>query len=208
MNRVPSGVGGWRRTGRRILITGLLLAVMLGTASFAAGSGAAHACSEMLQDGSFANASGWQSQSKGGYALISDYLSRSGAQAAHLGGTNDAQDQLKTVVTLPQGSSATLSFWWQIHSEESAEGADGLNLFVESAQGLSSLITLSDRNATSLWKQSTVDLSAFSGQTITLTFSAQTDPTRVTDFFIDDLSLSACSQASLQPRLFLPWSAR
>jgi hypothetical protein len=69
---------------------------------------------------------------------------------------------------------------------------------------LRALLTLGSDSAANLWQQSALDLSGFAGQTIQLKFVAQTDETLVTDFFIDDVEVQACTAISQGFRLFLP----
>jgi bacillopeptidase F (M6 metalloprotease family) len=67
------------------------------------------------------------------------------------------------------------------------------------------LLTLSGN--TSAWQQASADLSHLAGQTIQLQFLAQTDGTLVSDFFVDNVELTACdvNQNNWQ---FLPFTVR
>jgi hypothetical protein len=102
----------------------------------------------------------------------------------------------------------TLSFWWQIQSEEESGEFDGLSVLVSANGDQRSLLTLGSANAIDQWQQSTVDLSSYAGQTIQLQFVAQTDSSLVTDFFIDDVTVEACGASAGDFRVFLPLTQR
>jgi kumamolisin len=104
--------------------------------------------------------------------------------------------------------SVTLSFWWQVQSEEQSGEFDGMSVVAADSQGkpMRSLLTLGSDSTAAQWQQSLVDLSSYSGQAIQLQFVAQTDSSLVTDFFIDDVAVTACSAAAYQ--VFLPVTQR
>ncbi len=198
----------WRRAG--VILSALLLVGLLGGVLLPAQRAAAASCQEVVADGGFENGTGWQTVATGSYSLFSNYLARSGAQAAHLAGVDNANDRAVTSLTLPADqASITLSFWWQVYSTESAGGYDALSLVLADSQGtpLYAVAGLTDLNATTSWQQVQVDLSAFAGQTVQLILSAKTDGSLVTDFFIDDLSVTACGATTMQ-KLFLPITSR
>lgn len=168
-------------------------------------------CSNLLTNGTFEANSGWVTQSTGTYDILSPYLARSGDQAAHLGGIDSANDSLSTTLHLPANlQSLTLSFWWQIDTQEAGNVDDGLTVVVADSAGhaLKALLTLSSASAVQRWQQSEIDLSAFAGQTVQLQWLAQTDETLVTDFFIDDVAVTACAAGNQDFRLFLPITNR
>lgn len=148
----------------------------------------------------------WVAQSNGSYSLFSNYNTRSGSSAAYLAGVDGAQDSLRQTLALPAGNQLTLSFWWQVNSEESTSGWDGLSVLLANSQGtpLRSLFTVTDRNASAVWQQTIVDVSQYAGQTIQLQFNARTDNTLATDFFVDDVSVVACDTPSASTSIFLP----
>jgi len=67
---------------------------------------------------------------------------------------------------------------------------------------------LTDLNAASTWQQVQADLSAFAGQTVQLRLAATTDGSLVTDFFVDDLSVTACAATTATQKIFLPLTSR
>jgi hypothetical protein len=166
-------------------------------------------CTNLVADGGFESGSGWQVATDGSYGLLSDFYARSGAKSAHLGGVDGASDVLSIPLVLPADKPAvTLSFWWHVLSEEQSGEFDGLSVVAADSQGkpMRSLLTLGSDSAATQWQQSLIDLSGYSGQAIQLQFVAQTDSSLVTDFFIDDVAVTACGAAAYQ--VFLPVTQR
>lgn len=197
----------WPRAGvvlAGVLVLGLLAGVLLPAQSVAAAT-----CQELVADSGFESGAGWQTVATGSYALFSNYLARSGAQAAHLAGVNRATDSAVTSLTLPAAHTIALSFWWQVHTEESAGGYDALTLLLTDSQGqpLYAVAGLTDLNASTAWQQAQVDLSAFAGQTVQLRLATKTDGSLVTDFFVDDLSVTACAATTTNRQIFLPMTS-
>lgn len=185
----------------------LILAAGLGTATVAQTTD----CTNLVADSGLESGSGWITEASGSYQIISGFQAHNGANAAHLAGVDNASDQLATTLALPADRpSVTLAFWWQIQSEEESGEFDGITVLVADAAGnpLRSMLTLGSSSASTQWQQTSVDLSEFAGQTIQLKFVAQSDSSLVTDFFIDDVTVNACSASAQGFRLFLPYTDR
>jgi len=167
-------------------------------------------CSNLVADGGFENGAGWQTNTTGSYALLSDFLAHSGARAAHLAGVDSAADQLSIALNLPTDKPAvTLSFWWQVQSEEVSGEFDGMTVVAADSAGnpVRSLLTLGSSSSATQWQQSSLDLSEFSGQSIQVKFVAQADSSLVSDFFVDDVAVTACGPDQ-EHRVFLPLTQR
>jgi subtilisin family serine protease len=140
----------------------------------------------------------------GGRSLISSSTSNSshaGSYYAWLGNTNSAVNTLEQSITIPANTaSAKLDFWYRITTSDSLYTVyDTLKVELYSTTGtkLATLQTLSNINSTASWlKSSSVDVSAYKGQTVRLRFTATTDFFLTTDFFIDDVSLTAIVSGS------------
>jgi hypothetical protein len=111
------------------------------------------------------------------------------------GGTNQNGTAFQQV-TIPSTAAGTLTFWINITTAETTTTTqfDKLMVEVRNTAGtvLSTLVTYSNLNAVptaGAYSQKTLDLSAFKGQTIRLTFHATTDVSLATSFRIDDVSL-------------------
>jgi hypothetical protein len=149
-----------------------------------------------LTNGDFeAGASGWAQSSAGGYNLISNFNPRTGKLGAYLGGYNNANDQLSQVVALPaDGSSLTLRLWWSLTTQETAGTFDFMAVALGRPDGslLAELTRIDNTRPADLWTQADFDLDAYAGQTVVVGFTARTDATNPTHFFVDDVSLAAC----------------
>jgi putative Ig domain-containing protein/phospholipase D-like protein len=104
-------------------------------------------------------------------------------------------DTLAQTVTLPSGCSGyQLSFWLHIDTAETTKtkAYDTLQVQVLNSSGtvLGTLATFSNLNAASGYVQHTYDVSAYSGQTVTLKFTGAEDSEDQTSFVIDDTALN------------------
>jgi hypothetical protein len=151
----------------------------------------------LLDDGGFEDGANWQIKNSDGLPLISRQLVHSGLQGAYLGGRNNSTDRLSIQVELPATEQTiTLRFWWQLQSQEShAQGGDHLSVLITNARGysLQTVKEFSGRHITYEWQSLSFDLTPLAGQTVQLQFLASTDEEKVTDFFIDDVEITACA---------------
>lgn len=170
------------------------------------------ACRELLVNGNFeAGPSGWTQTSAGGQALISQFNPRSGLWGAYLAGANDADDRLSQTALLPADAiSLTLRLWWSLESEEPPVTADTLTLALLQPSGalLTELWRVDNTAAPSVWDEITFDLTAYAGQSVIVRFQALSNSFDLTDFYVDDISLTACSAASAPQRTLLPLIVR
>ncbi len=111
-----------------------------------------------------------------------------GTRFAWLGGNGSTStESISQTVTVPSGcTQASLVYWLHIDTDES--GSRAYDRFTVKAGG-TTLATLSNVNAGSGYVQRSVDLSAYAGQTVTLTFTATEDYTLQTGFLLDDVAL-------------------
>ncbi|BCY09903.1 S8 family serine peptidase [Actinoplanes sp. L3-i22] len=119
----------------------------------------------------------------------SQYPARSGSRNAWLNGGGQVQtDTLGQQVTLPACASVALRFWIRITTAEN----DGLvyDRLTLTAGG-STVGTWTNLDQTSGYVEKVVDLTAFAGQTVNLTFTGVEDWSQQTSFVIDDVTVSA-----------------
>lgn len=176
----------------------LLCAILISTPLAVATPQAAQAatCTNLVVDSGLENGNGWITKSSGNYPILSNRLTHTGKQAAYLAGADNAHDLLATVLKVPNGQpSLTVSFWWQIQSQESSRFQDSLTLVLADGQGkiIQTLDSLSSRDMSNQWQQHTLTLNKFAGQTVQLQFIARTDGEAATDFFVDDVEVVACN---------------
>lgn len=157
-----------------------------------------NACLNLLTDNGLEDIAIWQAKSNDDFPLFSTLLTHSGTHAAYLAGRNNAVDRLATTFELPATNTVTLSFWWQLQSQEEERFDDKLAILIVDGQGhlLQQVSELSGRDHSNQWQQRRLDLSKWAGQTIGLQLLAQTNGELVTDFFVDDIAVIACQQSS------------
>ena len=121
---------------------------------------------------------------------------------AWLGGYDNGTDILHQTFAVPSNAtSVSLRFWYAIFSKEAVGGPayDTMTVDVYNSTGSTKLATLgslSNVNAVSTWTQTPAyDMSAFRGQTIRLVFTATTDVSEITSFYIDDVSINAAGSS-------------
>ena len=131
-----------------------------------------------------------------GYAYVSN---ADGTPGNNLLGT------MYQVVSIPSGAtSATLSLWYNITSQESGSvPSDVLNVTIQNSTGdyLATVATLSNLHGGTLgsYSQIAFDVTAYKGQTIRVHFLATTNASLPTTFRVDDVSLTAVMPALLLP---------
>jgi hypothetical protein len=175
------------------------LAAIEKTQSFAVTSAPMQVIDNLLQNSGFeSGATLWTQSSKNSYPLIvagsANLPAHGGSTYAYLAGYDSASDFIEQSLTLPANASpATLEFWTQITTQETAcTYCDTLTVAVFSDNGSSYLTTLSGQNASGGWvKNSGFNLTAYQGQTVRLRFTASTNASHNTRFLIDDVKLSA-----------------
>jgi hypothetical protein len=162
-------------------------------------SAAPAACTEIISNGGFeAQGVGWTQSSAGAYNLISNFHPHAGSWGAYLGGTNNADDHLSQQIIVPSNAiSVSLTAWWSIATEEPEVGFDRMTVSVLQPNGalLRDLFTIDSSSAVNQWDQTEADLTQYAGQTIVLRFRATTNASSPTDFYVDDVSVDACTSA-------------
>jgi hypothetical protein len=134
-------------------------------------------------------ATSW-SASAGVLGNTTGQTAHSGVSYAWLDGYGTTHtDTLSQTVTLPAGcNSYSLTFWLHIDSAETTTVTQFDRLTV--AVGGTTLATFSNLNKAAGYSQKTFNLSAFAGQTVTLTFTGVEDVSLQTSFVVDDTALT------------------
>jgi Zn-dependent metalloprotease len=117
----------------------------------------------------------------------------SGSWKMWLGGNGtSATESESQQVTIPSASSAALSFWLRTDTSESTSSSayDRMQVQVTSGGTTRALRTWSNLDATGDYRKQTLDLSAYTGRTVTLRFVMQEDSMLQTSFVVDDTSLT------------------
>ena len=165
---------------------------------------------ELVIDGGFesATASGNTAPGWAGSTTVSGHQTiiqngtypHTGKNYGNLGGVNSVTDTLTQTVSIPSGTSASLTFWVNVVSQETttATAYDTLAVEIHNSGGtlLSTPLTLSNLDKTSsgntngtYFRPPAINLSAYAGQTVQIVFRGICDSTLPTTFRLDDVSL-------------------
>lgn len=161
------------------------------------------ACTELITDGGFEGSTAWMEYSKQGNPIMCDSNScpfmpqpYAGNGLAWLGGEDFEVSAIRQYVDVPADAVKTsLTFQMWLASDDICSfdyggayigTADGRWLAVAQA-------TLCADTSTDGWVPYTVDLTEYAGQTISVSFSANTDISYPSSIFVDNVSVQACS---------------
>jgi subtilisin family serine protease len=137
-------------------------------------------------------ATGW-SATAGVITNASGAPARTGSWKAWMTGYGSTHtDTLSQTVTVPAASSATLSFHLFVSSQETTTSTAYDRLTVQAVSGgtTTTLATYSNLDKGSSYVQRTLNVSAFTGRSVTLRFTAVEDSSLATSFVVDDTSLT------------------
>ena len=119
-----------------------------------------------------------------------------GTGYAYFGNANSRTGQTYQQITIPSGTSPTLTFFLNVTSAETTTTTQYDRLFVEvrSTSGalLSTLGTFSNLNKTASstsYTQRSFSLASFAGQTVRVQFRVSTDSSLITTFRVDTASV-------------------
>ena len=118
---------------------------------------------------------------------------RNSTYGAWLGGKDNAVGELDQWITLPAGvNPVRWEFWWKAEAT-AVQNNDLMYVRIESGGQEPILLTLRADGALNTWRQDAVDLSAYAGMSLLVSFFVQTDSNISTTFRVDDVSIKACS---------------
>lgn len=124
---------------------------------------------------------------------------RDSAFGVQLGGADNVAGELWQTLALPDGvSPVQLQFWWLAESEIEQPG-DILDVIVQHEGGAQRLQSRPALAPLGQWQAEVLDLSAFAGQTVALTFLVNTDGEVPSTFRVDDVRVKACVGATVTP---------
>jgi hypothetical protein len=160
---------------------------LVGGSTTGGGGGGTGTPAERVTNGGFESGNSYWSLGSG--AAVVTTRAYAGTHSLLAGGTISSTQSATQQVTIPTGaSSQTLTFRTYVTTQESGTTAyDKLNI---QANG-TTLKTYSNASTNGSWFATTLDLSAYAGQTITLKFQAVNDSTLPTNFYVDAVSVMA-----------------
>ena len=145
----------------------------------------------------------WGESSSNGYEIIitgDGPPPRSGVWLAWLGGSNNETSQLWQSFALPSSPALHLHFYYQFFSEDVC-GYDFAHIYVNDTRVLNANLC-SDSNSSN-WLGTSLDLTPYAGQTVTIRFEVVTDDSLFSSMFLDDVSLATTPLGDEQSRA--PW---
>jgi thermitase len=146
---------------------------------------------EKIVNGGFeSGTSPWVQSSSGGYQLIDSTRPHAGSYSAYLADYNNGSDSIYQSVTIP--SNGTLTYWWYMQTQESGSTAyDYLRVRLYNSSGtlVATLRSWSNASGAGQWRQDSLSLANYAGQTLRVQFTATNDSTLPTGFFVDDVSV-------------------
>jgi len=129
-----------------------------------------------------------------------------GYDSAHgvvLGGSDHAAGELwQTVYITAETSPLWLTYWWAAEAAREQPG-DWLDVIVQHEAGADRLRTWQATWSLGQWHHDVIDLSAYAGQRIAVTFLVNTDAEVPSVFLVDEARLVGCGAAALPD---LAWS--
>jgi len=153
-------------------------------------------CQDLLVNGDFEAGSLPPWGSDGAVGLGSG---RNSTYGAWLGGADNAGGELWQGATIPATANPVrLEFWWLAEAEVEQPG-DAVEVLVQYDQQADHLLTLPAVAPPGQWQQEAVDLTAYAGQEVIVTFVVHTDGEVPSTFRLDDISLRACGQLTPTP---------
>jgi hypothetical protein len=148
----------------------------------------------LISNGGFENGtSPWVASSSGGYTIVDGTKPHTGADSAYLCGYNNCSDSIYQQVTIPSSiTTATLTYYWYMSTQETTHPFDYLYVRIRSTSGstLTTLQTLSDGSSANSWTQASFSVSNYKGQTVQVAFVATNGAKNPTNFYVDDVVLN------------------
>ncbi|MFE9772724.1 M28 family peptidase [Streptomyces sp. NPDC005931] len=143
---------------------------------------------DVMVNGGFENGTSPWTGDTGSIGAQAGQSAHTGTRFAWLGGYGSTRTEtINQTVTVPSGCArVTLGYWLHIDTAES--GSTPYDTFKVKVDG-STLTTLSNADARSGYVQRSVDLTAYAGRQVTVTFTAAEDSSLQTSFVVDDVTL-------------------
>ncbi|MGV9887004.1 M1 family aminopeptidase [Streptomyces sp. NPDC003395] len=195
-----------RALGAGAIVAAALAALCLPTTPAAAQPTAQHSAAatctptQVVANGGFeSGTSPWSQSSSTVITSRSGQSAHGGSSYAWLDGVGSTHtDTLSQSVTVPSGcATATLTFWLHIDTDETTSSVayDKLTAKI----GATTLATYSNLDDATGYVQKSLDVSAYAGQSVTLSFTGTEDSSLQTSFVLDDIALSTSGGTTPPP---------
>lgn len=195
-----------RALGAGAIVAAALAALCLPTTPAAAQPTAQHSAAatctptQVVANGGFeSGTSPWSQSSSTVITSRSGQSAHGGSSYAWLDGVGSTHtDTLSQSVTVPSGcATATLTFWLHIDTDETTSSVayDKLTAKI----GATTLATYSNLDDATGYVQKSLDVSAYAGQSVTLSFTGTEDSSLQTSFVLDDIALTTSGGTTPPP---------
>ncbi len=164
-------------------------------------------CTEMISNGTFegGRSDPWVERTALNTPIIGGDFPHTGLKSAWLGGTDQESFQyIFQDINIPANLiNVTLTYWHYLepNADSGAPDATFESIMADPDSGnvLASLEEFPSSQGDKQWRSSTLDLSAYAGKKMRLAFTANMVRGNLSNFFVDDVSISACSSATTAP---------
>ncbi len=161
-------------------------------------------CNELATNGTFENGrpDPWVEKTNLNASIIGADFPHTGKKGAWLGGTDQESFQYvyQDIAIAANLKKVTLTYWHYLSENADAGTPDAVfdALLADSKSGdvLATLEELTSSKSDEKWVQSTIDLSQFAGKKVRLAFTANMVRGNLSNFFVDDVSVVACTSAA------------
>jgi len=144
----------------------------------------------------------WVQSSSAGLEMIHTLGARTGNWGVYMGGLTSLVDQIYQTVTIPATEGTPqLAYWHLIRTGDSIYTAyDEMRCVVWDSSGdvLAFCGEFTNVDQSQGWIHETFDMSPFRGQTVKAAFKAFNDELGITQFFVDDVSLTISSSTNAE----------
>ncbi|MCS7062036.1 MAG: hypothetical protein RMN25_12850, partial [Anaerolineae bacterium] len=145
----------------------------------------------------------WQMRAASNDPLIYQSARRSGAWGLWLGARTTYTDTAWQRIELPrQALTATLTLWWRMSTNETSATTvyDVARFGLQNAAGgwVGTPISVTNLATRNTWVSTTlqVNVSTQAGQAVSLTLTSSNDYSKITSWFVDDVTVNVCAPQS------------
>lgn len=147
--------------------------------------------------------SAWAETSSNGWAVVQTDRPRTGSFSAWMGGDHREDAEIwQTVDIAADAVSATLTYWYEIDSEDWC-GYDVGGLRIDGSDVADHQFELCGENNTGGFAESAaIDLVASAGASVEIRWFVSTDENLISNLYVDDVMLEVCRPVAPQDEIF------
>ncbi|HLF02338.1 MAG TPA: M4 family metallopeptidase, partial [Anaerolineales bacterium] len=157
-------------------------------------------CTELVGNGTFEGSrpAPWTERTNLGAPIIAEEFPRTGRKSAWLGGTDQESFQYiyQDISIAANMRGVTLTYWHYVEENVNPGAPDAeFNALLADTSGnvIADLEKFVSSEPDTGWAQSAIDLSEYAGKKVRLAFTADMVRGNLSNFFVDDVSVSGCT---------------